>query len=282
MTRWRILRQTAPLGRRGLYRPAGGPCGGRGARDIHQSFSQAFGALRGLCARPEVLQQARAHAVSSTKSSPRAKVIFAVSLCPPSLLRYYSEEINITDKDGRLALANNFLINLDELKIYGGRDINGLKSFLSKERIKGAAALCLQARGVHPPGQLRGQHERRGFPDRPHRQQPMVVLQNQGVQARIQQDHRHRPRLGAGLLPLESQGAEHYKLSAKEILQNEQQANKFKRKSAEVELVSKYFRPGQPKDPDTQFLTATEIMVELNRLTDKSVRLSPRHWLCPF
>ena len=53
-------------------------------------------------------------------------------LCPPSLSNYIVENISI-DKDSRIALAKNFLINQDELETMTKGNINGLKSLMSKE-----------------------------------------------------------------------------------------------------------------------------------------------------
>lgn len=56
-------------------------------------------------------------------------------LCPPELKDYYSENIGMT-KDDHIALAENFIINIDELDVMGKFDINSLKSYLSKDVFK--------------------------------------------------------------------------------------------------------------------------------------------------
>ena len=55
-------------------------------------------------------------------------------LSPPTLSKYLAEDM-ATDKDARIQLTRNFLINLDELSVLAKREINALKSYFSKTMI---------------------------------------------------------------------------------------------------------------------------------------------------
>jgi predicted P-loop ATPase len=55
-------------------------------------------------------------------------------LNPPALSRYFAEDMT-TDKDARIQLTRNFLINLDELSILAKKEINALKAYFSKTMI---------------------------------------------------------------------------------------------------------------------------------------------------
>ncbi|GHA47478.1 hypothetical protein GCM10007103_30520 [Salinimicrobium marinum] len=55
-------------------------------------------------------------------------------LCPPTLAKYFAEDIT-TDKDARIQLTRNFIINLDELSILAKKEINALKAYFSKTMI---------------------------------------------------------------------------------------------------------------------------------------------------
>ena len=63
------------------------------------------------------------------------KSTFCRWLCPAYLSEYITENI-INDKDSLIALATNFLINLDELATLGKSEINMLKSLFSQATIK--------------------------------------------------------------------------------------------------------------------------------------------------
>ncbi|MBO0330090.1 VapE domain-containing protein [[Muricauda] lutisoli] len=56
-------------------------------------------------------------------------------LCPKQLSEYIAEDMGGNDKDSRLLLCKNFLINLDELAALARKEINQLKSQLSKDQI---------------------------------------------------------------------------------------------------------------------------------------------------
>ncbi|MEM6338392.1 MAG: VapE domain-containing protein [Pseudomonadota bacterium] len=55
-------------------------------------------------------------------------------ICPPALSDYFAEDIS-DDKDSRIMLTTNFLINLDELSSLHRKEINNLKSMFSKDKI---------------------------------------------------------------------------------------------------------------------------------------------------
>ena len=63
------------------------------------------------------------------------KSFFCRFLCPPALKDYITENIDIYDKDSRIALGTNFIINLDELKEFSNRNMSSLKSMLSSSEI---------------------------------------------------------------------------------------------------------------------------------------------------
>ena len=55
-------------------------------------------------------------------------------LCPPALSKYFAEDMT-TDKDARIQLTRNFIINLDELSVLARKEINALKAYFSKTMI---------------------------------------------------------------------------------------------------------------------------------------------------
>lgn len=57
------------------------------------------------------------------------------NLCPPSLNKYIAEDISNNDKDTRVLICKNFLINMDELAALSKKEINQLKSLFSKDKI---------------------------------------------------------------------------------------------------------------------------------------------------
>ncbi|MBN2000322.1 virulence-associated E family protein [candidate division KSB1 bacterium] len=60
------------------------------------------------------------------------KTTFIRYLTPPELNRYRAENISV-DKDSRISICKNFMINLDELDHLDRKDLNSLKSLFSKD-----------------------------------------------------------------------------------------------------------------------------------------------------
>lgn len=56
-------------------------------------------------------------------------------LCPSKLSKYIAEDISNNDKDTRIMIGKNFLINMDELAALSKKEINQLKSLFSKDQI---------------------------------------------------------------------------------------------------------------------------------------------------
>ena len=69
--------------------------------------------------------------ILSHKGQSSGKSTWCRFLCPPSLSEYMAEDIS-NDKDARIQLCRNFLLNLDELAVLSKKDVNALKAFFSK------------------------------------------------------------------------------------------------------------------------------------------------------
>lgn len=69
------------------------------------------------------------------KGQNMGKSTWCRNLCPKELSKYIAEDMGGSDKDSRLLLCKNFLINLDELAALARKEINQLKSQLSKDQI---------------------------------------------------------------------------------------------------------------------------------------------------
>lgn len=64
------------------------------------------------------------------------KTSFLRFLCPEPLKNYYRENIDLYNKDGKVSLANNIFINLDEIATITYKDRNKIKSYMTTESIK--------------------------------------------------------------------------------------------------------------------------------------------------
>src|SRR5690606_10056036 len=69
--------------------------------------------------------------IISHKGQSSGKSTWCRFICPPKLSEYMAEDIS-NDKDARIQLCRNFLLNLDELAVLSRKDVNALKSYFSK------------------------------------------------------------------------------------------------------------------------------------------------------
>lgn len=69
--------------------------------------------------------------IISHKGQSSGKSTWCRFLCPPELAEFIAEDI-ANDKDARIQLCRNFLINLDELAVLAKKEINALKAYFSK------------------------------------------------------------------------------------------------------------------------------------------------------
>lgn len=64
------------------------------------------------------------------------KTSFVRYLCPPALTDYIKENPNLQNKDGVITIAQNFILNLDELDQYSKYDVAQLKSAMTLQSVK--------------------------------------------------------------------------------------------------------------------------------------------------
>jgi predicted P-loop ATPase len=64
------------------------------------------------------------------------KSYFIRFLCPPSLSKYITQDIDFQNKDGRISLCTNYMINLDEVDGLQRKDVAIIKKFMSTDRVK--------------------------------------------------------------------------------------------------------------------------------------------------
>ncbi len=66
----------------------------------------------------------------------QGKTTFVRYLIPPALSAYKVEHLDTTNKDGRLTLAQNFVINLDEISEFKPQDLRSIKNYFTLDLIR--------------------------------------------------------------------------------------------------------------------------------------------------
>lgn len=204
------------------------------------------------------------------------KSTFIRYLCPPELQRYYTEEIG-EDKDGLIALCENFIINMDELSTLNRIEINHLKTMISKIQVK-----------VRPP------FEKKAMPQ-PRRASffgstnDMQFLTDPTGSVRwicfeidtIDWKYTTIPinRVWAQAYHLLNTGFD-CQITKEEQMENEHRNREFRVTTVEKEIIIKHFEPavkGAPTNEmgDIVFKTATDIINFIQNKISGPVRIKP-------
>ncbi len=198
------------------------------------------------------------------------KSSFMRFLCPPELKGYMAENIS-TDKDGLIALTENFLINMDELSTMSKYEINSLKSVFSKDRIKVRLPFERRASMLPRIASFMGSTNKTQFLNDETGSVRFLNFEVNSINWSYAQE--------VDINIVWSQAYQMwkanypYELTSAEIQQNEIINNQYKLSTPELELILKHLAPGTPEEHE-HFWTASEILQFLLEHTHTRMRLS--------
>jgi predicted P-loop ATPase len=198
------------------------------------------------------------------------KSSFMRFLCPPELSDYMAESIS-TDKDGLIALTENFLINMDELSSMSRYEVNTLKSMFSKDRIKVRLPFEKRATSLPRIASFIGSTNKTQFLNDETGSVRFINFEVDRIDWSYARDMDINIAWSQAFQLWKTNFT--YELSFAEIQENELANNQYKLSSPELELILKHFIPGT-KDEHQYFWTASEILNFLLEHTNTRMRLS--------
>lgn len=199
------------------------------------------------------------------------KSTFIRWLCPPALKEYIAENIS-TDKDSLISLGENFIINMDEMATMSKVEINSLKSFLSKEKIKlrrpfdkSTSLAPRRANFFGSTNKLEFLTDETGSV----RWLCFELVEKLNFNYNKDIDINNIWKQAYSLF----KSGYKYELTLDEISENERANLLFQVSTPEMELIQKEFEPGTKED-HTHFFTATDILTMLSEKF-KNIKLAP-------
>ena len=187
---------------------------------------------------------------------------------PRKLMNYLSEDIGL-DKDSRIKLCKNLIINLDELSILAKTDINSLKAFISKTHINERLPYARKAEYLERICSFVGSTNKTDFLTDESGSVRWIIFEviekiNFNYSLEIDID---KVWSQAYFNAYKSEGF-NPELTLADISENEKRNERFTQMTLEQEMVNKFY---EPSDNLEEFMTATEVMIELN---SQGVRLN--------
>ena len=195
------------------------------------------------------------------------KTTFCRFLCPPALQNYLAENIS-DDKDSKIAIAKNFLINLDELSSLAKHEINSLKALFSKDVINERLPYDRKNSIIHRVASFIGSTNMAEFLTDETGSVRWLCFEIKKI------DWNYKNVIDINLVwgqayQLYVDGYE-CEMTADDIHKNEIRNSKFQQLSAEAEMIPNYFAPAN--EANGVFFTSTDILLFLSTFT--SIRLN--------
>lgn len=198
------------------------------------------------------------------------KSTFIRFLCPPELVEYIAEDVT-TDKDSRILLVKNFIINLDELDKLNKKEIAAVKSFISKVQINERLPYDRKNTILKRRASFFGSTNNFEILDDPTGSVRWLCFEINGINFNYSKEVEIN-QVWAEAHHLYKSGFQ-FELTKEEIKQNEDRNKRFQVLSMERELIAKLFEPDEEKHFNN-FMTATDVLDKLQGLSNIGHKLN--------
>jgi predicted P-loop ATPase len=192
-------------------------------------------------------------------------------LCPTELSDYIAEDISF-DKDSRILLAKNILINLDELSTLSRIDVNKLKSWFSKDKINERLPYDRKNSIISRRCSFMGSTNLTEFLTDETGSVRWLCFEISGI------DWSYKQKVNINLVysqayALYRSSTFNFNMTREEIEENETRNKEYEVLSVELELIEKHFKPDLESN-EINFKTASDITSRLIYITDGKFKLN--------
>ena len=204
------------------------------------------------------------------KKQNSGKTSFCRFLCPKSLEKYYKENLS-KEKDGKIEIAKNFIINLDELESLSKFEVNGLKSIFSMAIVNERLPFDKRNSIIPRVASFIGSTNMSEFLTDGTGSVRWLCFEIKEI------DWAYREavdidKVWSQVYHLYQSGFD-AEMTIEDIIENEKRNEKFQLLSAEAEMLPNYYAPAQSNDVNAEFLTATDVLARISAFT--TLKLSP-------
>ena len=180
---------------------------------------------------------------------------------PRKLMNYLSEDIGL-DKDSRIKLCKNLIINLDELSVLAKADINSLKAFISKTHINERLPYARKAEYLERICSFVGSTNKTDFlTDESGSVRWIIFEVTEKINFNYSMEINIDKVWSQAYFNAYKRKGFNPELTLADISENEKRNERFTQMTLEQEMVNKFF---EPSDNLEEFKTATEVMMDLS------------------
>jgi hypothetical protein len=199
------------------------------------------------------------------------KTTFCRFLLPPALKDYMCENIS-DDKDSRISIARNFLVNLDELQSLAKHEINALKSLFSRDIINERLPYDRKNSIIQRVASFIGSTNMAEFlTDETGSVRWLCFIINSidwkySTEVDINKFWAQAKYLVNGEFDCD--------MNHEDIAENEKRNAQFQQKSVAAELIPTLLMPANKDDAGAEWMSASEILVYMSLWLPASVRIN--------
>ncbi len=192
-------------------------------------------------------------------------------LAPKALAAYYTEESPTNDKDGIIRLMENMIYNWEELQDSGVKDIKNMKAMLSKMEVKQRRPYGdREERGIRRASFFGSMNDDKFLTDDENTRWIIHNLIEINFKWKTEVDI---DNLWAQAYQLYKSGFD-FEPNKDEMEEQKEINRTYEVNTPDEELLVKYFGKGEKGREDSIGLTATELLIELTKYSDRTVKLS--------
>ena len=182
-------------------------------------------------------------------------------LIPRKLMNYLSEDIGL-DKDSRIKLCKNLIINLDELSVLAKADINSLKAFISKTHINERLPYARKAEYLERICSFVGSTNKTDFlTDESGSVRWIIFEVTEKINFNYSMEIDIDKVWSQAYFNAYKRKGFNPELTLSDISENERRNERFTQMTLEQEMINKFY---EPSDNLEEFKTATEVMMDLS------------------
>lgn len=205
------------------------------------------------------------------------KTTYIRFLCPPSLQGYITEHLDVKNKDGRLTVCNNFIINLDELSRFPRNEVNKIKSLMTVENLKERLPYAVKPVTIPRRASFFGSTNDSEFlTDSTGNVRWLIIeIEKNGIFHDNGGEFGYNKMIDIDLVWAQAyslfKSGFKFQMTREEIVKSEKNNKDFQVRTTEQNLIQEFFRPGKKDDNDAIFMTPTQILKAIEPETRQSI-----------